>query len=105
MAANTGLEEIIKNYGELTQFIYHKNDALFRENDLPAGLYCIESGSVKIFKEEHPEQERILHLATAGEILGLHSVLNNHTYTNSATAITETRVSFISAHDFMELID
>lgn len=105
MAANTGLEEIIKNYGELTQFIFHKNDVLFRENDLAAGLYCIESGSVKIYKEEHTEQERILHLATAGEILGLHSVVNSHPYTNSAAAITETRASFISAHDFMELIN
>jgi CRP/FNR family transcriptional regulator len=105
MATNNGLEEIIKNYGELTQFIFHKNDVLFKENDLPAGLYCIESGSVKIFKEEQSEQERILHLATAGEILGLHSVVNNHPYTNSATAISETRASFISGHDFMELIN
>lgn len=105
MTANTGLEEIIKNYGELTQFIFHKNDVLFRENDLPAGLYCIQSGSVKIFKEEHSEQERILHLATVGEILGLHSIVNNHPYTNSAAAISETRTSFISAHDFMNLIN
>ena len=105
MATNTGLEEIIKNYGELTQFIFHKNDVLFKENDQPAGLYCIESGSVKIFKEEHDQQERILHLATAGEILGLHSVVNNHTYTNSAAAISETRASFISASEFMKLIN
>lgn len=105
MATNTGLEEIIKNYGELTQFIFHKNDIIFKENDLPAGLYCIESGSVKIFKQEPNDQERIMYLATAGEILGLHSVVNNHPYTNSATAISETRVSFISAGDFMELIN
>lgn len=105
MATNTGLEEIIKNYGELTQFIFHKNDVLFKENDLPGGLYCIETGSVKIFKEEPDGQERILHLATSGEILGLHSVVNNHPYTNAATAISETMVSFISAHDFMNLIN
>lgn len=105
MATNTGLEEIIKNYGELTQFIFHKNDVLFKENDQPAGLYCIESGSVKIFKDEPADQERILHLATAGEILGLHSVVNNHIYTNSATAISETRASFITAQDFMNLIN
>ena len=105
MATNTGLEEIIKNYGGLTQFIFHKNDVLFKENDQPAGLYCIESGSVKIFKDEPADQERILHLATAGEILGLHSVVNNHIYTNSATAISETRASFITAQDFMNLIN
>lgn len=105
MPTNTGLEEIIKNYGELTQFIFHKNDVIFKENDLSAGLYCIESGSVKIHKNEPIEQERILHLATSGEILGLHSVVNNQPYTNSATAISETRASFISANEFMELVN
>ncbi len=105
MVANTGLEEIIRNHKELTQFIFHKDDILFRENEHPVGIYCIESGSVKICKEESPGQERILHLATAGEILGLHSVVNGHVYTNSAAAITETRVCFITASDFMELIN
>ena len=48
MVANTGLEEIIRNHKELTQFIFHKDDVLFKENEHPVGIYCIESGSVKI---------------------------------------------------------
>lgn len=102
---NTGLEEIIKNHKDLLHFVFHKDDALFSENDPPAGIYCIESGSVKILKEETPGEHRIMHLATEGEILGLHSVVNNHSYTNSAVAITETRASFISMNDFMDLVN
>ena len=102
---NTGLEEIIKNHKDLTHFVFHKDDALFSENDPPAGIYCIETGSVKILKEETPGEHRIMHLATEGEILGLHSVVNNHAYTNSAVAITETRASFISTNDFMTLVN
>ena len=105
MAINTGLEEIIRNHKELKDLIYRKDEPLFMENDPPAGIFCIESGSVKIFKEESATQQRILYLATAGEILGLHSVVNNHAYTNSAVAITDTKACFISHDDFMELIN
>ncbi|MFI5211618.1 MAG: Crp/Fnr family transcriptional regulator [Ignavibacteria bacterium] len=102
---NTGLEEIIKNHKDLLHFVFHKDDAMFSENDPPAGIYCIEAGSVKILKEESLGEHRIMHLATEGEILGLHSVVNNHAYTNSAVAITETRASFISTGDFMTLVN
>ncbi len=105
MNRNTGLEEIIKNHIELAHFTFHKNDHLFKENDPPSGIYLINSGSVKIYKHEPDDQERILHLATEGEILGLHSVVNGHIYTNSAAAISETEVSFISAKDFMDLVN
>lgn len=105
MTRNTGLEEIIRNHIELAHFAFHKNDFLFKENDPTAGIYLINSGSVKIYKNEPDDQERILHLATEGEILGLHSVVNGHVYTNSAAAISETEVSFISAKDFMDLVN
>jgi CRP/FNR family transcriptional regulator len=105
MAINNGLEEIIKNQKNLQELIFHKNEPLFMENEPPAGIFCIESGSVKVFKEESAELSRILHLATTGEILGLHSVVNSHPYTNSAVAISDTRACFMTSDDFMELIN
>lgn len=101
----TGLEEIIQNYGDLKHYTFSKNEYIFKENDAAEGLYCIKSGSVKIFKLEPNNEERILHLATKGEILGLHSVVNNHPYTNSAVALDETKACFISAKNFNELIN
>lgn len=105
MNRNTGLQEIIRNHKNITRLIFQNDEVLFTENQSPKGIYCIESGSVKIFKTEHTGQDRILFLAASGEILGLHSVVNNHPYTNSAAAISETKTCFISFNDFMHLIN
>ncbi|MCC6865750.1 MAG: Crp/Fnr family transcriptional regulator [Ignavibacteria bacterium] len=99
------IEDIIKNYREPTQFIFHKNDVIFNENDEPSGIYYIKSGSVKLFKQEPYQNQRILYLANSGEILGLHSVVNCCPFTNSAAAVSETVLSFVSASDFMNLVD
>lgn len=105
MSIITGLQEIIKNQKNLLQFKFKKNDALFLENEDARGIFCINSGNVKIYKREPNNEERILHLASDGEILGLHSVVNKHKYSNSAVAISDTCACFISADDFIKLVD
>jgi CRP-like cAMP-binding protein len=105
MVINTGLHQIIKNQKNLSHLTFRRNEPLFVENETSKGLFCIESGNVKIFKNEPNDEERILHLASKGEILGLHSVVNSHPYSNSAVAISETYTSFISAEDFMKMVD
>jgi len=105
MAKNTGLEEIIKNYKDLIPLVFHKNEILFQEGESAKGIYCIESGNVKLSKKEAKNSERILHLASKGEILGLHAVVNRHEYSNSAVALTKTHSCFITADDFLKLIE
>lgn len=105
MTINTGLHQIIKNQKNLSHLYFRRNEPLFAEDQPSKGLYCIESGNVKIYKKEPNNEERILHLASKGEILGLHSVVDNHPYSNSAVAISDTHVCFIAAEDFMKLVD
>jgi len=101
----TGLIEIIKNNSAAEQITFRKNDILFRENSKPKGIYCIEKGSVKLFKKDHTGENRIIYLASEGEVLGLHPVVNNHPNVSTAEAITDTLVYFISLDDFMEMLD
>jgi len=105
MAINTGLEEIISNHKNLVHSVFKKGEFVFKEGEPPAGLYFIESGSVKIYKNEPDNTERIMHLAVKGDILGLHSVVNGHDYSNSAVAITDTKTSFIAADDFLRIVE
>jgi CRP-like cAMP-binding protein len=105
MAINTGLEEIIRNHRNLTYKVFKKGEVIFSEGEPPAGLYFIESGSVKIFKREPDNTERIMHLASKGDILGLHSVVNNHDYSNSAVAISVSKVCFIAADEFLQIVE
>lgn len=105
MAINTGLEEIISNHKNLVHSIFKKGEVIFKEGEPPAGLYFIEYGSVKIYKNEPDNTERIMHLAVKGDILGLHSVVNGHDYSNSAVALYETKTSFIAAEEFLQVIE
>lgn len=105
MVINTGLHQIIKNQKNLSHLTFRRNEPLFVENEASKGIFCIESGNVKIFKKEPENGERILHLATKGEILGLHSVVDSHPYSNSAIAISETYTCFISAEDFIKMVE
>ncbi len=105
MNANTGLLEIIKNCKDIKHVVFKKGDTLFIENETPKGIYCIDTGSVKLFKKDHTGEDRIIYLATCGEIMGLHSVVNDHPYANTAVAISDTQASFISIEDFMNLIN
>lgn len=104
MCTNTGLQEIIKNFKDSKPITFLKDEHLFNENDESKGIYYIENGSVKISKKDHGGQDRIIYLATCGEILGLHPVVNNHNNPNTAIAISDTNTIFITANNFTNLI-
>lgn len=105
MNANAGLLEIIRNDKDISPQTYRKGDIIFNEDENAKGIYSIESGSIKLFKKGHAGEERIIYLATTGEILGLHSVVNDHPYASTAVVLSETKASFISAERFMQLIN
>jgi CRP/FNR family transcriptional regulator len=105
MVLNLELYEIIKSEKGLVKKDLKKDEVLFHEGDIPSGIFCIESGNVKLVKNESSEKKRIVHLATKGEILGLHAILNEHPYTNTAIVMEKTSVIFLNAGKFQELIE
>jgi CRP/FNR family transcriptional regulator len=105
MVLNLELFEIIKSEKELVVREFKKDDILFREGDDPSGIYCIDSGNIKLIKNESKANNRIVHLASKGEILGVHAILNTHPHTNTAAVMDKSRVSFLGAHRFCELLE
>lgn len=105
MDVNTGLFDIIKNSKDSESKIFRSGEFLYHEKYPPKGIYCIEKGSVKLFKKDNLGRERIIYLATCGEIVGLHSVVNNHPYAASAQAISDCHTLFISLNNFMNLVE
>lgn len=105
MNTGTGLREIIINSDKAVHLAFRKNEIIFKENEEPRGIYCIESGSVKVCRIEASGRERILYLATCGEILGLRSVVDEHPNFNSAVSISETSAVYIPLKDFMNLME
>lgn len=84
---------------------FKKNQPLFIENSTPRGVYCINEGKVKIFARGEEGKEQIIHLATAGEIVGFRAMFSGEPYKVSATTLEESNICFIGKNDFLNLVD
>ena len=76
------------------------NTVLFREGEVPAGVFILHSGEVDLIHE---------HVATrtarAGEILGLSAVISGRSHLSTAIARTFAEVAFIEGEEFRSLVD
>ena len=83
---------------------YKKGEVLFSEGSYPKALYVVYKGIVKINKYGINGKEQITRLASAGDLIGYRSLLNNESYTASATAIEETKLFKIPSEAFFNLL-
>lgn len=102
-----GLDQIAIDELEKNKVVntYKKNQAIFMQGNSPHGVYCVQSGKVKISSTGKEGKESILRLATAGDILDQDSLFSNELYTASAIAIEECIVCFIEKDYFLKAIE
>lgn len=105
MVLNLELNEIIKIHESIERRDFKKDEVIFREGDIPVGIFYIESGKIKLLKNESKTRQRIVHLAGKNEILGVHAVVNNHPFTTAAVAIDKSKMLFLCADEFLELVN
>lgn len=84
---------------------YKKNQPLFLEGSVPRGVFCLNSGKVKIFTRGDDGKEQIIHIASAGEIVGFRAMFSGEPYKVSATTLEESNICFIGKSDFLSLVD
>ncbi|RBL88342.1 Crp/Fnr family transcriptional regulator [Chitinophaga flava] len=84
---------------------YRKNEILFREGAFPSGIFYIVSGKVKKYKADKDGREQIVYLAHSGQLLGYHAVLSEERYPDTAAAIEDSTIAFISKEDFLRALD
>ncbi|GIV34137.1 MAG: Crp/Fnr family transcriptional regulator [Chitinophagales bacterium] len=84
--------------------LYKKGQFIFHEGANPVGLYCINSGRVKIFRHAPDGKEQITRLARAGDFVGYCSLLSNHPYPVSAAALEEAMICLVPKTKIIELI-
>jgi CRP-like cAMP-binding protein len=87
-----------------SEHIYRKGEIIFREGGYPTGIFYITDGKAKKYKSEQDGREQIIYVANTGELLGYHAVLSDGRYPDSATALEESRISFIPREDFLETL-
>lgn len=84
---------------------YHKNEKLFREGSHPTGIYYIAKGKVKKYKTDTDGKEQIFYVCKSGEFLGYHALICEEQYTDSASILEESIISFIPKKDFLNTIE
>jgi CRP-like cAMP-binding protein len=72
---------------------------LFREGEVPAGVFILHSGEVDLVHERV-----VTCTAQAGEILGLSAVISGRSHLSTAIARTLAEVAFIEGEEFRSLV-
>lgn len=84
---------------------YKKGQTLFYEGTRPMGLFCINTGKVKVYKISSDGKEQILYLAKPGDFLGYRALISEEFYNASATVIEEGAICYIPKSDFLKILN
>lgn len=82
---------------------YKRGQVVFEEGANPLGVYCINSGKVKLYKHASDGKEQIIRIVKPGDFLGYRSMLAGTKYKLSASAMEDTAVCMIPKATFLEL--
>lgn len=85
--------------------IYKKGQTIFFQGNPSFGIYCINSGKIKISKTGSSGKETILRIAGPGDILGHQQLLTGENFIATATVIEEAKICFIDKKYFMQAIE
>jgi len=85
---------------------FEKHQTIFSENIKPLGIYCVKKGKVKITTTgTQPGMSQILHISTAGEVLGIDDVLSESLMHYNAETLEDTEVCLIDKETFLALLE
>lgn len=98
-------EEQACNISDNKNMISHrKGQMLYYEGAKPLGVFCVNSGVVKVYKTASNGKEQIIHLTNKGGLLGYSALLGEENYSNSAMVIEDAKICFIPKESFLKTI-
>tara|TARA_R110001592_G_scaffold153736_2_gene382483 strand:+ start:3128 stop:3832 length:705 start_codon:yes stop_codon:yes gene_type:complete len=83
---------------------YKKNQVIFNEGDTVQGIYFIQSGKVKVYKESN-YRGQIVRFAEDGDILGHRGIGGDNIYPISASTLEDSLICFISQEMLFKLLE
>jgi len=89
---NSAIKEVSENK---VMNIYKKGHTIFHQGNPPFGLYCVNSGKIKISKIGNDGKESIIRIASEGDVLGHRSLFSDELYNATATILEDAAVCFI----------
>jgi CRP-like cAMP-binding protein len=80
-------EDLSRINNHKTCIQYKKGQNIFYEGTRPTGLYCMNGGKVKVFKNNVQGKEFIIYIAKPGDFLGYRALLSEEFYQATATVL------------------
>jgi CRP/FNR family transcriptional regulator len=101
-----GLGEVhLCNISEGKNFISHKKgQILYYENTKPLGVFCVNSGVVKIFKTASNGKDQIIKLGQKGDLVGYSSLIGEEAYTTTAAIVEDAGICFVPKEVFLKVM-
>jgi CRP/FNR family transcriptional regulator len=83
---------------------YKKGQNIFYEGTRPMGLFCMNGGKVKVFKNNVQGKEYIIYISKPGDFLGYRALLSEEHYGATATVLEDAKICFIPREQFFEVL-
>jgi CRP/FNR family transcriptional regulator, polysaccharide utilization system transcription regulator len=83
---------------------YKKGDLIYKEGDKPAGLLCLSSGKVKIFKEGVGGREQIVRMVKPNGFIGYRALFAGENYNASSVAIEDSVICTIEKESLFKVL-
>ncbi|BDD03683.1 Crp/Fnr family transcriptional regulator [Aureibacter tunicatorum] len=97
-------DELTKLSDTKSSITYKKGQTLFYEGTRPLGLFCINSGKVKVYKMSADGKEHIISLGKPGDFLGYRALIGEEFYAASATVLEEATICYIPKTEFLNAL-
>ncbi len=81
-----------------------KGEMIFHEGNRPAGLYCLASGKIKVYKEGIGGREQIIRMVRPQGLIGFAAFITGNVYSASAVAIEDSGICRFDREPFTKLI-
>ena len=105
VAKNDGLAELKKLIQERKTRQFKKNQVIYYEGDKGYGLYLVISGKIKTIKQVTDGRELMTGMYTTDDYLGIHAILSNEAYADTATALEDCQLCLIPKDQLDELLN
>ncbi|MGA9642354.1 MAG: cyclic nucleotide-binding domain-containing protein [Terriglobales bacterium] len=89
----------------MTPVVFPKGATLYEHGTEAAGIYLVESGSVRVLIPAPENQKQLLEVVHAGAILGLSESMAGDHYRVTAEAEEPTTAAFITRQGFCDFLD
>lgn len=98
-------EELLNelSYSKVTN-IYKKGQIIYYEGNKPYGVYCINSGKVKLLKYADNGKNYITNIAQGGNILGYKAFFTDDKFSETAEVLEDAIICFLDRDKFFNLL-